>query len=30
MALVGGNVEVEGFSSKKKTEGDNKENLWYV
>jgi hypothetical protein len=30
MALVVGNVEVEGFSSKKKTDGENKENLWYV
>jgi hypothetical protein len=30
MAPVGENVEVNGFSSKRKDETDNKENLWYV
>jgi hypothetical protein len=30
MAPVGENVQVNGFSAKKKDETDNKENLWYV
>jgi hypothetical protein len=30
MAPVVENVEVNGFSSKKKDEADNKDNLWYM